>query len=320
MIALKQPLSRRNVLGGLAAVAAMPAAAAPLSYTVTPQPIGEGLWMVRGADAPVEMANGGAIANIAIMATDAGTVLVDCGPSLRYGEALKKAAEQVAGRPVTRIYLTHLHPDHGFGAGAFPDAMIAALPGTRDEIARDGGGFSDGMYRLLGDWMRGTQPIVPGEIVSPGAVVVGGRSLRLIGLSGHSEADLAILDERSGVLIAGDLVFHNRAPSTPDADLAAWRTSLDRLKSLGHRMVLPGHGPFDPSPAVAIDQTRDWLDWLEQTLTRAVANGRDMVEAGDLPIPDRFAAMQAARYELQRSVSHLYPGLEARLLPRVDTR
>ena len=37
-----------------------------------------------------------------------------------------------------------------------------------------------------------------------------------------------------------------------------------------------------------------------------------------LPIPDRFAGLAAARYELQRSVSHLYPGLEARLLPRVD--
>lgn len=43
-----------------------------------------------------------------------------------------------------------------------------------------------------------------------------------------------------------------------------------------------------------------------------------MVEAGTLPIPDRFATMAAARYELQRSVSHLYPALEAELLPRVD--
>ena len=52
--------------------------------------------------------------------------------------------------------------------------------------------------------------------------------------------------------------------------------------------------------------------------TFTVAAGLDMVEAGMLPIPDRFAGLAAARYELQRSVSHLYPGLEARLLPRVD--
>jgi hypothetical protein len=43
-----------------------------------------------------------------------------------------------------------------------------------------------------------------------------------------------------------------------------------------------------------------------------------MTEAGDLPIPPRFAGMAAARYELQRSVSHFYPTIEAALLPRID--
>jgi hypothetical protein len=90
------------------------------------------------------------------------------------------------------------------------------------------------------------------------------------------------------------------------------------LKALPHKGVLPGHGPIDAGGMAAIDQTRDWIDWLEATLTQAVRDGLDMVEAGELPIPDRFAAMAAARYELQRSVSHLYPGLEAKLLPRVD--
>ena len=32
-----------------------------------------------------------------------------------------------------------------------------------------------------------------------------------------------------------------------------------------------------------------------------------------------FAHVAAARYELERSVSHFYPGLEADLLPRIDT-
>jgi len=43
-----------------------------------------------------------------------------------------------------------------------------------------------------------------------------------------------------------------------------------------------------------------------------------MVEAGALPIPDRFAGMPAARCELHRSVAHLYPAIDARLLPRID--
>jgi hypothetical protein len=36
-----------------------------------------------------------------------------------------------------------------------------------------------------------------------------------------------------------------------------------------------------------------------------VAQGLDMVEAGDLPIPPRFARVAAARYELERSGSKI---------------
>ena len=44
-----------------------------------------------------------------------------------------------------------------------------------------------------------------------------------------------------------------------------------------------------------------------------------MTEAGEVPIPPRFTSLKAARYELQRSVSHFYPALEAELLPRIST-
>ncbi|NML12944.1 quinoprotein relay system zinc metallohydrolase 1 [Sphingobium sp. AR-3-1] len=309
-------LSRRSLLGGVAALASAPARAA--DYAIAPEAIGQGVWLVRGADEPIEAGNGGAIANIAIITTPAGTVLWDCGPSVRYARALRQAAEQLTGKPVVRVYVSHLHPDHGLGLAAFDPAIVAALPGTIDALRAQGQGYADGMYRLLGDWMRGTDLLLPGRAIMASEEDFGGRTLRLLALSGHSAADLALLDPQTGLLMGGDLVFHDRAPSTPTADLSTWRASLDRLKAMPHGGVVPGHGPFDPGGTAAIDQTRDWIDWLEATLTQAVRDGLDMVEAGERPIPDRFVKMAAARYELQRSVSHLYPGLEAALLPRVD--
>lgn len=314
-------IGRRAVLGGLAAsVAASAGRAQPLAYRIAPQPAGDGLWVVRGADAPIEADNGGAIANLTIIATPAGTVLVDCGTSLRYGRQLRQVAEALAGGPVVRVYLTHLHPDHVYGAAAFDPAVVAATPALAAVLRSEGEGFAPGMYRLLGDWMRGTEFRMPGTILTADHEDFGGRRLRLLPLRGHSAADLAVLDERTGTLVAGDLVFHDRAPSTPHADLPAWRASLATLTALPHRAVVPGHGPVDPTPDTAIRQTGDWLDWLETTLRQAVADGLDMVAAGDLPIPPRFATMKAARYELQRSVSHLYPALETALLPRIDER
>jgi len=312
--------SRRTLLAGLAALPALPLFAAPLTYRITPQPIGDGLWLVRGDDGPIAATNGGAIANIVIAATDAGTVLVDCGPSLRYGQALKLMAETLTGKPAVRVYLTHLHPDHIFGSAAFDPKVLATTAAVAATIEQEGTSFSDGMYRLLGDWMRGSELRMPGTILPGDSETIGGRTFRLLTLSGHSAADLAILDTRTGTLIAGDLVFHDRAPSTPHADLPKWRAALDRLAAVPHRSLVPGHGPRDLTPTAAIDQTRDWLAWLDGMLRAAVQSGSDMVEAGDTAIPQRFAGITTARYELQRSVSHFFPRLEAELLPRIDDK
>lgn len=276
--------------------------------------------MVRGADDAILMGNGGAIANITILDTADGAVLVDAGPSLRYGTALTALAKKLTGKPIVRVYLTHLHPDHTYGDAAFTPDQIAATPALIAELKTEGPGFSDGMYRLLGDWMRGTELHIPGHVITTPTEIIGGRTLRLLSLAGHSGADLAIYDEATKTLIAGDLVFHDRAPSTPHADLAKWRTSLDTLKALGQLRVIPGHGPVDPTPSAAIDQTRDWIDWVDTALRDAIDAGLDPVEAGELAIPPRFAGVKAARYELQRSVSHFYPGLEDERLPMVGKR
>lgn len=314
-------LARRDVLAGLAACAVAGAARGQsYTYTIKPEPVADGLWVVRGADDAIRPASGGAIANISILATAAGTVLVDCGPSLRYGKALKAAAEALTGKPVVRVYLTHLHPDHIYGAGAFDRPIVAATPALASLLATEGAGFSDGMYRLLGDWMRGTEFVPPGKVLDSDHEVFGTRRLDLLALSGHSPADLAIVDGATGTLIAGDLVFHDRAPSTPHADLIKWRASLGRLKAAPHQRVIPGHGPVDPTPAAAIDQTRDWIDWLGGALDAAVANGLDAVEAGYQDIPSRFAPLKEARYELQRSVSHFYATIEEATLPRIDAK
>lgn len=313
-------IARRGILLG---ALALPVAARAQQFagTYEPQatPVGEGIWMVRGADEAIGFDNGGAIANTVIMDSDAGAILVDTGPSLAFGKALDAVARKVTGKPVARIYITHLHPDHSFGNGAFPSAEIHALPETRADLERDGAGFEDAMYRNLAGWMIGTEVILPQGDLASGPVVFGGRELELLALSGHSHGDLAILDRASGTLITGDLVFFDRAPATPHAEFAAWQDALDRLEAVPHRQLVPGHGPLDRSDSsAAIAQTRDWLDWLETSLRMAVASGLDMTEAGRMAIPARFAKVEAARYELHRSVSHFYPRFEAELFPRID--
>lgn len=311
-------LSRRAVLGSSAALlgsAIVRAQTFAGSYQPRAELVADGIWLVRGVDEPINFANGGAIANIAIIATDDGPVLFDSGVSLAHGQALAALAFKVTGRPVTRVLISHLHPDHALGAAAFPAQIIHALPATRADLERDAEGFSDTMYRLLSGWMKGTALVLPQGDLGNGPLTIGGRELQLLALNGHSQSDLALLDAATGTLITGDLVFHNRAPATPHADLAHWQAALDHLEAIPHRLLLPGHGPLDRADE-AISQTREWLAWVDASLRQSVASGLDMTEAGEVPIPARFAALKFARYELQRSVSHFFPAIETELLPK----
>jgi quinoprotein relay system zinc metallohydrolase 1 len=306
-----RPSRRAALAGGAAALCALRApvfAAARSPYDLTPVEVADGVWMIEGATEYFSPENGGAIVNV---------VFIETGPSRRYGEALRLVMAARSPRGVAAVLLTHHHPDHWFGNQAFADRPIHALGATRAASEANGGAYAEAMYRLVGDWMRGTEPLPPSLTLEGPELVAGGRALRLMPLGGHTAADLAVLDERTGTLVAGDLAFLNRAPTTPDAELSRWRASLTALEALGPGGIVPGHGPFDRT-GDSLRQTRAYLDWLEATLTAAAEGGLSMAEAGALPLSAEFAAMGAQPREFARSVSHLYPALERAALPKLE--
>lgn len=320
-------VSRRAALQRLAAIATLPAvaavfdtaSAASLRYPLKPVSVGEGVWVLLGANEPIDRNNGGAIANITIFDTRDGAVVVDSGPSKRYGEALAALARELTGKPVVRLYLTHFHPDHVFGNQAFAADAIAAPQGVIDGLTSLGEDFASAMYHAAGDWMRGTEVVLPGKVVSDGREEIGGRVFMTSDLGGHTSSDLAIFEATSGVAVAGDLVFLDRAPTTPHADLARWRQSLDRLSRFSSGKIVPGHGPVEVG-ARGLAQTRDWLAMIEETIRGAFDRGLSMNEAMAEPLPNWTAKIALARYEFERSVMHFYPKLEAGEWPRVDRK
>jgi quinoprotein relay system zinc metallohydrolase 1 len=289
-----------------------------LDYQLQPRQIAEGVWLVEGSTDNFAPDNGGNIVNVGFIETAEGVVVIDTGPSRRYGEALRQSIEHVTGKPVLRVLLTHHHPDHVLGNQAFAGVPIAALPGTTKLLAEQGDAMAENMYRLVGDWMRGTEVVLPTEEVQEGTLEIGGRRLQLLALRGHTGADLAILDERTGVLFAGDILFYQRALTTPNTPgLDVWLADLDRLQALPWKQIVSGHGPLatDAAPFV---QMRDYLGWLDGLMRQGAEQGAEMNELIRTPIPERFAQVNLSRYELIRSVSHLYPRYERQAMSRVD--
>ncbi|MBH3372513.1 quinoprotein relay system zinc metallohydrolase 1 [Pseudomonas juntendi] len=290
-----------------------------MDYRLAPRQIAEGTWLLEGSTDNFAKANGGNVVNTAFIVTDEGVVVIDSGPSRRYGEALRQAIATVTDKPVLEVLLTHHHPDHVLGNQAFTDVPIGALAGTAALLREQGDAMAENMYRLVGDWMRGTEVVLPTRVVEPGVREVGGHRLRLLGLRGHTGADLAILDETTGVLFAGDLLFYQRALTTPNSPgLDVWLHDLDTLQALPWKQLVAGHGPL-ASDAQPFLQMRDYLTWLDNLLRDGAARGDDMAEMIRSPIPERFAGLSLTRYELIRSVSHLYPRYERQQLRRVDS-
>lgn len=306
-----------RALSLLLLLALSPAHAERTAYTLTPQPVADGVYFFEGAREHFNRENGGDIANTGFIRTEAGAVVIDTGPSRRYGEAMRETMAKVLGdRRVAAVYLTHAHPDHFLGNQAFDDVPLRASAETARVIREQGAAFTDALYRLVGPLMAGTVPRPPDQLVTGGAVTLGGRSLEILLLDGHTTSDLAVFDRTSGTLFAGDLVFFNRTLTTPSADLPRWIAALETLSRMPFQYMVPGHGPL-LKDAAGIAQTRDYLDWLSATLRSAARAGRDMPELLEIERPERFAKLAVFEAEWARSVVHLYPDIEQEWLTPV---
>lgn len=311
-------LSRRALLAGSAALVLQRRAfAQPRSYGLQPFEVADGIWMIEGRREVFSRENGGDIVNIALLATDQGAIIVDSGSTVAMGTEIRAFAEQRLGGLAATIN-THHHPDHWFGNAALADRPLLALAETAATCREYAQDYAETLYSILGSWISGTRTTPATGNIDPGTSQIGGRALRMIPLAGHTSADLAILDEATGVLIAGDLVFLDRAPSLPDADFATWLASLDQLEGLGSAGVVPGHGSYHRT-GEGITQTRAYLQVTRERLRMAAELGLTPAEtmaAGPAP---EFAGLGANPEEYLRSVVRRFGDLETGALPVIGS-
>ena len=282
---------------------------AGFDYGLSPQQIAPGVFVLIGRSEDFSTTNGGNIVNTGFIIGSEGVIVVDSGPSLHYGKQLRQAIAAITPLPIVLVLNTHQHPDHFLGNQAFPAPTLAALAQTRLAIETEGATLLDNMYRLNGAWMSDTVVVLPERTLEAGALDIGGRRLQLFVLSGHTEADLAVLDLATGTLFAADRAFSQRAPTTPHADIGRWLQALDQLERIPFQRLVPGHGPVSEGGA-PLARTRDYLRWLEQTMRDGAEQGMDMTEMLAVPVPTHFNALAEVRTEYRRSVIHLYPAAE----------
>ncbi len=310
------------------ACAAVPALAreptvdlARLDHGLQARALAPGVYVVDGANADFAPANGCNIINTGFIVTEAGVVVINTGPSKRYGEQLRSLIARTTAQPVAQVVHLNLHPDYFLGNQAFADVPRLATPVTRAGMAREAKAYEDNLYRLCGDWMKGTEALLPDRDVdlSTGVWVVGGRRLQLRELQGHTDSDLVITDLVSGVSFVGGLVFVDRVPTTPHARIGPWLSSLEALEAARPAVTVPSHGPVVSNDR-GLQQTRRYLQWLDTSFARHAREGWEPSEVLRAPVPPEFRAWAAFATEYVRNVTHLYPAYEARQLQPVPSK
>lgn len=288
---------------------------ATLDYRLQARALAPGVYVVEGANGDFSRANGCNIINTGFVVGSEGVLVVNTGPSKRYGEQLRSLIARTTTLPVKQVLHLNLHPDYFLGNQAFADVPRAATAATTEGMRDEAEAYESNLYRTCGDWMKGTEALLPDRSVTAGPLVFAGRALELHELKGHTASDLVLVDRASGVVFAGGLIFVERVPTTPHAEIDDWLASLEQLAARPFKTMVPSHGPV-VSDARGIEQTRRYLRWLDGSFTQAAQRGMEMNDVLAQPVPNEFLGWAALDTEYPRNVVHLYPEYEARSLQR----
>ena len=293
-----------------------PARIATLDYALQARALAPGVFVVEGVVDDFSPANGCNIINTGFITTGAGVLVINTGPGKRYGEQLRALIARTTPEPVVMVLHLNHHPDYFLGNQAFADVPIAATAETRATMLRDHKAYEDNLYRLCGDWLKGTESRLPTQTIGGGPLRIGQREFELREFSGHTASDLVLTDKTSGVVFAGGLVFAERVPTTPHADIAAWQRSLASLSALKWTAtVVPSHGPVHLGQQ-GLQQTQAYLQWIDASFTRWAKAGWEANEVQRATPPAEFARWAAWPAEYVRNVAHLYPRYERAALQR----
>ena len=230
-------------------------------------------------DATVENQDG--IANIGFIVGNAAVAVMDPGGSRADGERLRASIRQRTGLPIRYVVMTHMHPDHVFGAIAFAADKPVYVGHARMEgmLVQRGEFYRKSLADLLGIEEAGDYA-KPNLFVADDATLdLGGRSLRLHAhLTAHTDNDLSILDEATGTLWLGDLLFVDRVPAL-DGSILGWLAQTGALRASPAMQAVPGHGPAIVSwPSAAAAQER-YLSGIVRDIRAIIAHGGDIEQA-----------------------------------------
>ena len=190
------------------------------------------------------------VPNVGIVVGKNAVLVIDTGMGTRNGETVLREVNKVgAGKPIY-IVTTHVHPEHDMGASAFP--KDSKLIRSKDQIEDIAAGAGMNLVPVFAQRSALNVELLQGAKHRDADIVfdrdytvdLGGIKAKIYAMgTNHTHGDTVVFVD--GVLFSGDVAMRPQPSfANPTATISHWLASLDKLRALKPKLLVPSHGPF----------------------------------------------------------------------------
>jgi glyoxylase-like metal-dependent hydrolase (beta-lactamase superfamily II) len=264
--------------------------------------------------------------NTGVIVGDDGVMVIDAQATPLMAREVIRRIRRVTSKAIKYVVLTHYHAVRVLGASAYKAQHIIASEATLELIKERGKADMKSEIGRFPRLFRGAHTIpgltwptlaFRGELT----LMMGKLEVRIIHAgAGHTGGDTIVWVPSQRVLFSGDLVEYEAGVYTGDAHLEAWPHTLEYLRSLKPKALVPGRGPALTTAAAsdkAIRYTQQFVRGLYACAKQAVKNRRTLKQAyvlarrrmdpkyGKYPIYEHCMPFDVSRaYDEARGIKH----------------
>ena len=269
--------------------------------------------------------------NSGVIVADDGVMVIDAQATPVMAREVLRRIRRVTSKPVRYVILTHYHAVRVLGACAYRAEQIIASQRTlglirergRQDMASEIGRFPR-LFRGASSIPGLTWPTMVFQ--DEMTLMMGKLEVRIVHPGpGHTGGDTIVWVPAQRVLFSGDLVEYKAGVYTGDAHLERWPATLDKLRALRPRALVPGRGPALTTPAAcdkAIRYTRDFVRGLYGSARRGVRERKSLKQVYEMTrrrMDPKYGAHPIYEHCMPFDVSRAYDEARGIKHPRIWT-